>query len=109
MYFRFLLTLGIGLFGVCLVLTVLLESTFAHWDLAAEWHAFLDKVSEKRGYDYALRDEDDDAPPRLAPRIIDESRARAPAVQPALLAPIETPPPMTGMHRYWIGPSTPSA
>ncbi|MFA5139592.1 MAG: hypothetical protein WC728_10205 [Elusimicrobiota bacterium] len=53
LYFRFILCLGVGLFGMTMVLMTMMDAVFNEWDVsrdAQRWIASLSKKKQQRSY-----------------------------------------------------------
>lgn len=64
-YFRFLLFLGMGLFGICLVLRILLDRVFVDWDFVGDLRAWIAGISRRAAPRWILV-EDEAGAPRVA-------------------------------------------
>jgi len=54
LYFRFIICLAAGLFGLALLMSTVMESVLVDWDMASDLRAFIDRLSSRNKRRYVL-------------------------------------------------------
>lgn len=54
LYFRFLICLAVGLFGLALLLSTVMEAVLVDWDIASDLRAFINRLSQRDRKRYVL-------------------------------------------------------
>lgn len=54
LYFRFIICLAAGLFGLALLLSTVMESVLVDWDMASDVKRFIDRLSHRNRRRYVL-------------------------------------------------------